>query len=437
MAGRGWDVIVIGAGAAGLTAARRLTEAGRRVLILEARDRIGGRIDTRQEPGWPLPIEAGAEFVHGQEPQLWDAIREANLTTSKIADRHWHVRAGRPEPFDFDELWEPVAGELEHLDDGDVPFADFLRRRCPDLSEEDRELILGYCEGFNAADARRLSTRWLKKSEAAVGEESGTPSRIREGYGQLALWLRARLDPSACELRLNSAVTDLNWSPSRVEVKVPSGSGTEAHRASAAIITLPLGVLQAAPGEQGAIRIHPDLPEKRKAWSSLAMGAVVKLILRFREPFWRPSSGDFGFLHTPGGPFQVWWQAGGVESGILTGWSGGPLAAQLSGVDESAIVNHALGQLASSFAITRSKLDGWLADWRCFDWQRDPLARGAYGYVTAGGLEAVRRLASPVENTLVFAGEATEAKLAGTVAGAIVSGRRAAEAILARSSSTK
>src|SRR5688572_12940253 len=92
------DVVVIGAGAAGLAAAKRLGAAGRRVLILEARDRVGGRIDTRREPGWPVPMEAGAEFVHGRSRAAWDAIEKAGLATDEVDDSHWHAPAGRPEP---------------------------------------------------------------------------------------------------------------------------------------------------------------------------------------------------------------------------------------------------------------------------------------------------------------------------------------------------
>jgi phytoene dehydrogenase-like protein len=170
-----WDVVVIGAGAAGLAAAKRLGAAGRRVLVLEARDRIGGRIDTRREPGWPAPVEAGAEFVHGHSRAAWDAIEKAGLAADEVKDGHWHAPEGRPEPLDFDAVWAPVGDELERLSDEDLPLAELLRTRCPDLPAADRELILAYCEGFNAADARRLSARWLKDAEEAVGEETGPP----------------------------------------------------------------------------------------------------------------------------------------------------------------------------------------------------------------------------------------------------------------------
>src|SRR5205814_9978488 len=96
MTGGPTDVVVIGAGLAGLAAAGRLSAAGVRVAVLEARDRVGGRVHTLRAPGWPVPIEAGAEFVHGESPAVWDAIRAAGLATDEVEDRHWHAPDGRP-----------------------------------------------------------------------------------------------------------------------------------------------------------------------------------------------------------------------------------------------------------------------------------------------------------------------------------------------------
>jgi monoamine oxidase len=162
------------------------------------------------------------------------------------------------------------------------------------------------------------------------------------------------------------------------------------------------------------------------------VGAVVKLVMRFREPFWPAYMPGLGFLHTPAGPFQAWWPAGPEGSAMLTGWAGGPAAAALSDAEPRAVLGRALDQLAASFPFTRDRLAELLADWRLFEWQHDPLARGAYSYVPAGGLGAVRRLAEPVAGTLFFAGEATSERLAGTVAGAIASGERAADEVLGR-----
>lgn len=417
------DVVVIGAGMAGLAAAGRLSAAGRRVVVLEARDRVGGRVHTLHPPGWPVPVEAGAEFIHGDSPAVWDAVRAAGLDTDEIEDRHWHAPDGRPEPLDFDAAWEPIAAQLEELTD-DVAFAAFLRGRCPDLSAADRALAIAYAEGFNAADAERLSTRWLKESDAAVGQGGGAPSRMHGGYGRLAGWLRDRLDPQLVEVRLNTVVTAIRWEPGRVEAEGTAGPT----RAAAAVVTLPPSVLRGP----GAVRFDPEPPGKRAAWDARPTGAVVKVVLRFREPFWADAEPELTFLHTPAGPFQVWWTTRPVESAVLTAWAGGPSADRLTGLGERAVVERALDQLAENLRLERDRLAERYADGRVFEWQTDPFARGAYSYVPVGGEGVVRRLAEPVAGTLFFAGEATELQLAATVAGAIASGHRAAEEVLAQ-----
>jgi monoamine oxidase len=426
-------VVVIGAGLAGLAAARALAGAGLRVVVLEARERVGGRVYTLREPGWPAPVEAGAEFVHGHPPALWAALRAAGLETEAVPDRHWHAPAGRPEPLDFEQGWAPVAARLESLPPEDLSFADFLRLRCADLPAADRAQAVAYVEGFNPADAARLSTHWVRDTEATVGEESGAPSRLPGGYDRLAWWLADQLGPRQGEIRLRTLVTAVGWQPGTVAVTAATAGGgpTEFH-ARAAVVTLPLGVLQAPPGAAGGVRFDPDPPGKREAYSGLSMGPVAKLALRFREPFWAAATApDLGFLHVGAGPMQVWWSAGPRGPAVLTGWAGGPAAAALSGLEGQALLDRALEQLARAFSTASGRLAALLEDWRAFDWQADPFARGAYSYVPVGGRERVRALAEPVGGTLFFAGEATEYLLAGTVAGALASGERAAAEVLA------
>jgi monoamine oxidase len=420
------DVVVIGAGMAGLSAAGRLAAAGLRGVVLEARDRVGGRVHTLHLPDWPVPVEAGAEFVHGDSPAVWDPIRAAGLQTTEFEDRHWHIPDGKPEPLDFDAAWGPIAARLAELSDEEMPFAAFLRERCPDLSDADRNLAVAFAEGFNAADAERLSTRSLSESEAI-----GAASRVGGGYGRLAEWLHDRLAARAVEVRLSTVVTAIRWEPGRVEVESTSPDGPSTLRAAAAVVTIPPAVLRVPPGGPGAVRFDPDPPGKRAAWDALPMGSVVKAVLRFREPFWADAAAELAYLHTPAGPFQVWWTTRPVESAVLTGWAGGPLADRLTGLGERAVLEGALDQLAGCFRTERDRLAELLADGRVFEWQTDPFTRGAYSYAPVGGEDVVQRLAEPVAGTLFFAGEATDARLTSTVAGAIASGHRAAEEVLA------
>jgi monoamine oxidase len=157
----------------------------------------------------------------------------------------------------------------------------------------------------------------------------------------------------------------------------------------------------------------------------------VKLLFEFREPFWRagPSAGA-GFFHVPREPFPTWWTTAPLVSNRLTGWSGGPRAAALSGRSAIEIIRIGLETLARAFSRSVAELHELVAEAEVCDWQLDPYSRGAYSYVRAGGFEAAQRLAEPIANTIFFAGEATHLEMNGTVAGAIESGYRAASAAL-------
>ncbi len=429
-----WDVAIIGAGMAGLAAARQLGTAGLRSLILEARNRVGGRVHTLHEAGWPVPIEAGAEFIHGDSKDLQDAIEEARLETHEVSERHWHASGGRLQPMDFDVVWEELSKRLQRLHGPDLSFADFLQKHGADLTPLGRTMALNYVEGFNAADASRVSSRWLAESDQAVGGGGGAPGSLKEGYASLAAWLAETLPVESVEFRLNTAAATIHWSAGKVEIetqstRTPHGPSDMVH-ADCAIITAPLGVLQAKPGTPGAIHFEPEVTEKRKLWQRLRMGSVVKIVLLFRERFWERGVPNLAFLHTPQEPFQTWWTTAPRPTPLLTGWVGGPAALQVSGQEPKTVLAQALSALAASFSTSRSDLQQLLAGWHLFDWQTDPFSRGAYSYVPVGELDTPARLAEPVEDTLFFAGEATDAKLAGTVAGAMASGRRAAEGVL-------
>src|SRR2546423_1608241 len=131
------DVAIIGAGAAGLAAAQTLTSAGKNGVILEARDRIGGRIQTLRDSALPMPIELGAEFVHGQPDELMHIIRSANLLAYDAEGDHWHLEKGRLQK--LDDVWEQieeVMGKLPGRGRGDRTFAEFIQQCCNKPSQK-------------------------------------------------------------------------------------------------------------------------------------------------------------------------------------------------------------------------------------------------------------------------------------------------------------
>jgi monoamine oxidase len=351
-----------------------------------------------------------------------------------VAEEHVHASGGRPEPADIGGGWGEIFGRLAQYGGPDLSFADFLARHCADVAPEAKAHATGYVEGFNAADKDVVSSLWLKETEAALGQaEGGASYRIEEGYDRVMDWLKDGLTPATTALHLNTVVRAVRWRPGRVEVEAASGAGAPVGPvvAARAVITLPLGVLQAPPGALGFVRFEPDLAGKRAAWGRLRMGPVVKLVLRFREAFWEDAGYEgLAFLHTASGPFHTWWTTRPMRTPVVTGWAGGPAARRLAGINEEVVLDQALDFLAVTFSQKRQRLAGLLVAHHLCDWQADPFSRGAYASVAVNGLDAPKRLAEPVEGTLYFAGEATHEQMMGTVAGAIASGYRAADEVL-------
>jgi monoamine oxidase len=199
-------------------------------------------------------------------------------------------------------------------------------------------------------------------------------------------------------------------------------------------VTLPVGVLKAAHPALGAVRFVPRLREKERALARLEPGAIVKLLLRFRTPFWEELQARhrFVFFTAPGHPIPTWWTLAPRRSRHLVGWSGGPAARALSLLDSQSVLRTGLETLGRIFRLPLETLAAQLESWHVRSWPSEPFSLGGYCVVTAGALDAPRALAAPVQDTLFFAGEAThlEGQL-GTVHGALETGLRAAHEVLA------
>ena len=427
------DIVIIGAGAAGLAAARGLSGAGRRVIILEARGRIGGRIHTLHLSDSPVPIELGAEFVHGEVDTTFSIIEAAALTAVELPDTHHWSRSGKWEAVnDFWERIDKVRAQIGNLS-RDISFDAFLRSK-RNISPRLRELSCAFVEGYHAAHADRISAIALKSadSEQEQDDPSGNKQfRIANGYDALIAWLRAGLDPDRVDLRLGTVVSEVRWGANDVTVVCRSNGREETLRARAALVTVPIGVLKAPRDQEGAIRFDPPLREKQKAIAGLESGHVVKIAFRFRERFWDERPVPFNFLHSSDRFMPTWWSSAPVRAPILTGWAGGHAADALLAEGRETMIDRALDAMATAFAIPRRKLDQLLGATYTHDWQSDPYSRGAYSYAAVGGSGAHAVLARPIRGTLFFAGEATSADQTGTVAGAIESGRKAAKAMKA------
>ncbi len=428
------DVVVVGAGAAGLAALQELNRAGQNVLCFEARDRIGGRILTLHDPLSPIPIELGAEFIHGRPPEIWEIVRSGRLTAYDCADKAVHLKNGKSKR--RRDAWEEVDQVMSAMrksatEGKDRTFAEFVAGSR--YSEDAKRLATSYVEGFNAARQEEIGIASLAEDARAADEIDGDRSfRILNGYDAVILHLLNGAGDLATQLRLNCTVERIEWKPGSATVHVRSSvtDTMDTVRARRVIITVPLGVLQSPPDISGSIRFDPEIPDLLNAARALRFGQVFRLVLRFREAFWETNHdiSDAGFLFSDERLFPTWWTALPVRAPVLTGWSAGPHADELLGKPRGSIISAALATLARITGSKRKHLRAVLEAFYLHNWHEDPFARGAYSYVPAGALAARKTLADPIAETLFFAGEATNTQgHGGTVHGAIASGLRAVQ----------
>ena len=277
------DVIVIGAGVAGLAAAAQLGRKGRKVLLLEARDRVGGRVWSHRLPGAGLPaVELGAEFVHGGNAAIRALLRAARLQTRAVeVPMRWWRDGG---PVEVPDFWESILrvtsavparfrGAFGEFLDGPVA----ARRFGPEERARAR-----YCAGsFNAAPLDALSARVMREERGGAAD---TDHRVLGPYDTIVERLRGRLPTARVRLLLGHPVSRVSHRRGAVEVETRPGGGGAArlHRARVAVIALPLGVLKAR-----AVTFIPGLGRKQDLIDALGWGQVVRLTLRLREGFWR------------------------------------------------------------------------------------------------------------------------------------------------------
>jgi monoamine oxidase len=416
-------VLVLGAGAAGLAAADALVRAGVDVVVLEARDRPGGRVDTRRDPTSGLVLERGAEFVHGLAPEVRALARAGRVRLRRVPDRHRipgrGTRAGTA---------LATAGEalLSRSEDGDETVARLLARlrRAGEASAAEVELARTFAEGFYLADPRTASAGAIARMEAAMEATGADRTRRADGgWSALLAPLAARLRERGA-LRLSAEVEAVSWRPGTVTARVRGAAGgrLEPTRGTRAVVTLPAGVLAA-----GKPAFRPVPPAVRAA-RAVEMGPLVKVILRFRAPPW---DRGLGFLHVPGAPVPVFWTLAPVAAPVLVGWAGGPSARRLAALSAPEVLRRALAGLSRALRRPARALEDALDGAEVIDWGADRLAGGGYAVFLAGAADASDALARPAGETLFFAGEATAGGLAGTVAGALRSGARAAAEVLA------
>ena len=432
MKDRTHDVVVIGAGMAGLTAARALAEAGLKVLVVEAQDRIGGRILTRHIG--EEAIELGAEFIHGRPPELWALIDEAGLETYERKGTQLCFEDGALSDCggEIDGFFAPLE-KLKKFKGPDVSFAEYLD--CEKMPVKERAPVIGFVEGFNAANHREISAASLgaqQKAEDASGSQH--TFRLRGGYDQLPRYLSERITELGSKVLTGTPVKEIQWEQGLAEVVTDLWT----FNAPQVIVTLPLAVLQG-----GSVKITPEPHKILEAAERLRMGQARRFTLLFAEKFWekllpKQALDGMSFLFAFSEMPPVWWTPHPEPSNTITGWIGGPRSAAFAGSDAKTLAGKACTVLARIFGLRKDAVQKLLKGCYTHDWQHNRFALGAYSYVAAGGLDASKQMTEPVEDTLFFAGEHTDVTGHwGTVHAAMRSGLRAAEQVLSSVSAAK
>jgi Monoamine oxidase len=422
-----YDVVVIGAGAAGLMAAARLAAAGRRVVVWEARDRIGGRIWSEERKGWPLAVELGAEFVHSGNEVMEEVLKAAGVRKRRIEERHWLAGDGRQAA--MNDAWERIYAVMEKIGPRfRGSFAEWLKRHSAEVTAPDRALAETFVKGFDGAPLERMSARALFEA-SQEDEEQFRPSKR---YASVVEMLARKFLRAGGEIRLEAVVRRVRWSRAGVKVEDERGNEVEAR---CALVTVPLGVLKAKRGDRGAVRFEPRLKGKENVLARVESGHARRVVLRMREDIWRrgpiPAAlreregRAFGFLHSEEEAFPVWWAE--APKPVLVGWTGGPAAAAMGGWSDAHVLRAACATLARLLGCEEKALRAAVREARSHDWAADAFTRGAYSFAVAGAEKAPEELGRPVGGVLFFAGEATAERLElGTVHGALASGVRAA-----------
>jgi monoamine oxidase len=422
-----YDVIIIGGGAAGLMAAKLISKAGKNILLLEARDRLGGRI--RCIENFSFPAQGGAEFIHGDLQTTFDLLKEAGIKTKKLEGNFCRVEQGK---WETDENIAPHWGLLmkklntcsENISVDDFLTNNFHAKKYERLKIQFKK----YVQGYDAADTKYASVLAIKKE---MQHEDETQYRPVPGYSALVDYLVKSCLKHSGVIKTNEAVRKISGNKN-IEVVTSSGK----YIGEKVIIAVPLGVLQSSKNSKSLINLPAYLNAYTKMSKQIGNGSVIKFLLEFDRAFWL----DKDFLKTKNiapplyiftnAKIPTWWTQYPSKIPLLTGWIGGPPAFEMKNYSERRFKTLFMESLATVFSLPKTEIEKRLINYKIMNWSKEPHILGGYSYATLKTEKARQFLNQPYENTFYFAGEYLPENSASTVDAALQSGIQVAKQIL-------
>ena len=413
-------IIIIGAGAAGLIAAKELSSRGYGITILEDAEKAGGRMCTSSQNKFGMPVEPGAEFIHGNLQLTLQLLKEANIKYTPINGKMVHFTNEKIKRHDdLDKHWDELMEQIDELKE-DMTIDDFLNKYFGDEKYEQlRQSVQGFAEGFDLADTAKAAIIPLKKEWA---HEEEAQYRIDGGYIKLTEYLVETCLKNKVNIQYDCFVETINWKNDDVTITTIDNRTFTAQKL---IITVSAGMLQS-----GKIDFIPAIPAYMKAVNDIGFGSVIKILLQFKDQFWKKKSKGAGFILS-NETIPTWWTQLPDENTLLTGWLGGPKAYAHKNTSPEEIIQLSLQSLSSIFDYRVEELQENLLHAEVYNWSNDKCSLGGYSYSTLSSAEAKQVLNTPLENTIYFSGEATyEGDAQATVEAALQSGMYAASSII-------